>query len=167
MIPQPPKTRTKWTMRRVDRWSLVRSSKVILLGVATLNLLVGSCANSVDSRPRSEVELDTSRLTTNGRLTVHFDPPIITGSVFFLRVHGGPLYWLGPAVGNVEAKFGVVDSNEIVTTLEAVIRESAELILPDLPDYKVAEICFNEDFNFCVPLNESQLDETADSELPP
>ena len=124
-----------------------------LLGAVAMSLLMASCAHCRDNPPPVAVEFDTSRLTTDAQLTVHFEPPLITGTTFFLRVPGGPVYWLGPAQGNGEANFGVVDSNVIASFAIAVPYESAELVLPYLPHYRGAELCFNEDFCFCAPIN--------------
>ena len=133
----------------------------LLVGLIA-SLLFSSCADdSAESEAPSQVELDTSQLSTRGQLTVQFDPPLITGSLFFLRLSGGTLYWLSPAIGDANAEFGVADPSSIEVTLEAFRRESAVLGLPDIPDDESAELCFNEDFAFCVPLDVSQEGEAT------
>lgn len=136
-------------------------SRPLLVGL-TANLLFSSCVDdSAESEAPSQVELDTSQLSTRGQLTVQFDPPLITGSLFFLRLSGGILYWLSPAMGDIKAEFGVADPSSIEVTLEAFRRESVVLRLPVIPDDESAELCFNEDFAFCVPVDVSHYGEAA------
>ncbi len=126
------------------------------------SLLLSSCADdSAVSEASPQVELDSSQLAASGRLTVHFDPPLITGSVFFLRLSGGTVYWLSPGRAGGNASFGFADPSSIVVTVEAIRYESAVLSLPDIPDDESADLCFNEDFAFCVPLEVSQDGEMA------
>ena len=133
----------------------------LLVGLIA-SLLLASCADdSTESKAPSQVELDTSQLSTRGELTVQFDPPLITGSVFFLRLSGGTLYWLSPSRDGTDPSFGEADPSSIAVTLEAIRRTSVVLSLPDIPDDESAELCFNEDFAFCVPLDVSQEGEAT------
>jgi len=128
----------------------------LLVGL-TASLLFSSCTDdSVESEAPSQVELDASQLSARSQLTVHFDPPLVTGSVFYFRLSGGSLYWLSPAIGDLDAEFGVADPSGIAVAVEAIRRESAVLSLPDIPDDESAELCFDEDLAFCVPFDVSQ-----------
>ncbi len=69
------------------------------------------------------------------------------------------MYWLSPSRAGSDPDFGVTDPSSIVVNVEAIRYESAVLSLPDIPDDESAELCFNEDFAFCVPLEVSRGEE--------
>ncbi len=132
----------------------LRSALLVGLMASLMSASCGDSGSDVSSAP-SAVELDTSQLSTGGRLTVNFDPPFIAGSVFFLRLSGGSLYWLSPDRYGANSSFGEADPSNIEVTLEAIRHTSVVLSLPHIPDDESAELCFNEDFAFCVPLDVS------------